>query len=276
MKRVLTAAVLLPAALAAVFLLPELALWVLCVGVIELAAWECVRIGARWAPGSPLWLLMLTVPAAAALLTRLLYTKPGTEVWWAAALAVCVFLSVGVGALLLLAGTPVAETAAAFGIVGWGSVYFGTAAASLWALRVIDPTVLVLLFAVIWSGDCAAFYFGRAFGRHRLAPVVSPRKSWEGAVASTLAGLAAAAVWSWLVLDVVRWDLVAVAALAGVVGQIGDLVVSMFKRGAGVKDSGSLLPGHGGMWDRLDSLLFAAPVLLLALWMLGFDGGSLP
>ena len=276
MKRVLTAAVLLPVALGAVFYLPELAFWFLCVGVIEVAAWECVRMGARWAPGSPRWLLLLTVPAATALLTRLLYTETGSEVWWAAALGVSVFVSVGVGVLLLLARTPVAETAAAFGIVGWGSAYFATAAASLWALRVIDPWVLVLLLAVIWSGDCAAFYFGRAFGRHRLAPVVSPKKSWEGAVASTLAGLAAALVWSWLKLELIRWDVVAVATLAGVVGQMGDLVVSMFKRGAGVKDSGDLLPGHGGMWDRLDSLLFAAPALLLALWLLEFDAGAMP
>ena len=219
---------------------------------------------------------MVTVPAAGALLTRLIYSETGSEVWWAAALGICVFLGVGSGLLVLFGRTPVEETAPALGILGWGTAYFATAAVSLWALRIIDPWVLVLLFAVIWVGDSAAYYFGSAFGRHRLAPVVSPKKSWEGAAASVLASLAAAVLWSWLRLDALRWEVIAVAVVAGAVGQMGDLSVSMFKRGAGVKDSGSILPGHGGMWDRLDSLLFAAPAMLLGLWLLGFDSSSLP
>lgn len=109
-----------------------------------------------------------------------------------------------------------------------------------------------------------------------MAPVVSPKKTWEGAAANLLAGGVAAVAWSALRLDAVRWDVVAAAVVAAIVGQLGDLVVSMFKRGAGVKDSGDLLPGHGGVWDRLDALLLAAPVLLLALWLLGFDADSLP
>ena len=147
---------------------------------------------------------------------------------------------------------------------------------SLWALRVIDPWVLVLLLAVVWLGDTAAFYIGSRFGRHRLAPIVSPNKSWEGAVASLAASLLAALAWCWWLLDGIRWDVVAAGVIAGAVGQMGDLVESMFKRGAGVKDSGALLPGHGGMWDRLDALLFAGPILLLALWVIGFDATSLP
>lgn len=274
MKRVLTAVVLLPLAIAAVFELPPVWFWVLCVALIEVAAWEFVQISARWAPGSPRWLLLLTVPAASALLFRLLWVDAATEIWWALVMGLLLFLSVGVGVLVLLARTPVKETAPAVGILGWGTVYFAMAAVSLWALRVIDPWVLVLLLAVVWLGDTAAYYVGSAIGRHKMAPVVSPNKSWEGAAASTMAALLAAIGWCLLRLDAIRWDLVAAAVIAGVAAQMGDLAVSMFKRGAGVKDSGRLLPGHGGMWDRLDALMFAAPVMLLELWVLGFDASS--
>lgn len=276
MRRVFTAVVLLPLALSAVFYLPQILFWVLCVALIEVAAWECVQITAKWAPGSPRWLLLLTVPAASALLSRLIYRGAGPELLWTLALGLIVLLSVGIGVLLLAARTPVEETAAAFGVVGWGTTYFAMAAVSLWALRLIDPWVLTLLLAVVWLGDSAAFYVGGRIGRHRLAPVVSPRKSWEGAAASVVAGLVAAVGWSWFRLDVVRWDVVTAAAISGMAGQLGDLVVSMFKRGAGLKDSGRLLPGHGGMWDRLDALLFAGPVFLLSLRIVGFDADSLP
>ena len=276
MKRVLTSVVLLPLALAAVLLLPDGWFWVLIMALVELCVWEYVRITAKWAPGSARWLLLLTVPASGVLLSLLLYATGDAELRWTLVLGILVLLSVGIGLLLLITGTPVEETAAAFGVVGWGTGYFSLAGASLWALRVIDPWVLLLLLAVVWLGDSAALYVGRMFGRHRLAPIVSPKKTWEGSVANLAASLVAVVGWCWLRLDVLRWDVVAVAVVAGMVGQMGDLVVSMFKRGARVKDSGSLLPGHGGMWDRLDALLFAAPVMLLGLWFVGFDANSLP
>jgi phosphatidate cytidylyltransferase len=275
MQRVLTAVVLLPPALAATFLLPSGWFWLLVVVAVEIAAWEYVTLTARWAPASPRWLLLLTVPATAALLARLFAESAHPAVAWTWFLGAAVLLSVGVGVLLLAARTPPTETAAAFGVVGWGTAYFAMAAVSLWALQTTDPWVLVLLFAVVWLGDTAAFYIGRQLGRHRLAPIISPKKTWEGAAANLMAGALAALGWSLWRLDGVDWGVVAVAAAAGLVGQTGDLVESMFKRGAGVKDSGSLLPGHGGMWDRLDAVLFAAPVLLLGLWLIGFDAAAL-
>jgi phosphatidate cytidylyltransferase len=104
-----------------------------------------------------------------------------------------------------------------------------------------------------------------------MAPSISPKKSWEGSVAGFATAVLAAAVWSVWRLGSLDGALVGVAACTAVAAQLGDLVESMIKRGAGVKDSGHLLPGHGGMFDRLDAMLFAAPVLLLGLWLVGFE-----
>lgn len=276
MKRLLTSAILLPLALLAVFYLPTVPFWLLVVALVELAAWEATRIGSRWAPQAPLWLLLFTVPAATVLLSRLLYEGGDPERLWALLLGSLVLLGTGSAVVVLLARTPPGEAAPALGVVGWGTTYFATAAVALWALREIDPWVLLLLLAIVWLGDTAALYVGRGLGRHRMAPVVSPKKTWEGAAANLVAAAATAGAWCLIRLETVDWHLVALAVVVAVVGQLGDLVVSLFKRGAGVKDSGDLLPGHGGMWDRLDALLLASPVMLLALWLLGFDANSLP
>ena len=167
-------------------------------------------------------------------------------------------------------------------------LYIGLTLLTLPALReqANGASLLVFLFCVVWAGDTAAYYLGRAWGRHKLAPSLSPGKSWEGAVASVLGsaliaaalvGLATllqepwnSAVLAWLervcpsaVLSYPDeiWYWLALAALVNVAGQVGDLAESALKRSAGVKDSGDLLPGHGGMLDRIDALLLAGPVL---------------
>jgi len=142
---------------------------------------------------------------------------------------------------------------------------------------------LLYLLLVVWAGDIFAYFVGRALGRHRMAPRISPKKTWEGAAAS----LAASLVVGILLFDhapgissaLLRWGLIArrdgmfglekpelwpiilLTTALNVAAQLGDLVESLIKRGAGVKDSGTILPGHGGMLDRIDALLFAAPVL---------------
>jgi phosphatidate cytidylyltransferase len=118
---------------------------------------------------------------------------------------------------------------------------------------------LWVLVVTVWAGDAGAYYGGRLLGRRRLAPVVSPNKTVEGAIAGGLASLAGGTLLGARLLEVPVPALAAICLATGVVGQAGDLVESAMKRTAGIKDSGRLLPGHGGVLDRIDSLLLAAP-----------------
>jgi phosphatidate cytidylyltransferase len=133
-----------------------------------------------------------------------------------------------------------------------------------WDLR--NPLLIALL--PIWAGDIAAIFIGKSWGRHLLAPEISPKKTWEGSIGNLVACvLVAALLANWVRVSV------PVAALcgitAGLAGQAGDLFESYVKRKAGLKDSGTLLPGHGGIMDRIDSILFAAPLVALILYSLG-------
>ncbi|MGH9443038.1 MAG: phosphatidate cytidylyltransferase [Thermoanaerobaculia bacterium] len=122
--------------------------------------------------------------------------------------------------------------------------------------------LVFFLFATIWSCDSFAYYVGRRFGKHKLAPEVSPKKTVEGAVGGLIGSVLVAPIVSMVFLPEFRpVEAALVGGLASSAGQLGDLVESMFKRAAGVKDSGVFLPGHGGFYDRVDSLLFAVPVL---------------
>ena len=269
MKRLLTAAVTVPLFLLALFTLPALAFFVLIVLLVELGVLEFLRIARAWAPGAPLGALLLLVPAAAAILRLAAIGGDSAAGVWALVLAAV--LSIGVGALVLGKRTPVGESLPALGALAFGVPYFALPIASFSYLQLFDPWVLFLLLAIVWLGDTAALYVGSAFGRRRLAPVVSPKKTWEGAAACLTTALAATAIWSWWRLGRLDAALLAVAAATSVAAQAGDLVESLIKRGAGVKDSGGVLPGHGGMLDRVDALLFAAPVMLLGLWVIGFE-----
>lgn len=136
------------------------------------------------------------------------------------------------------------------------------------ALRGIAPYWLVFTLAINWVGDAAAFFFGSRFGRHKLAPRISPGKSWEGTLASVVfSSLFGLAFLRHFAPEVPAWEAILLAAVTNVAGQLGDLCESALKRGAGLKDSGTLLPGHGGWLDRVDSSLFSLPVVYL--WLSG-------
>ncbi|HXS94371.1 MAG TPA: phosphatidate cytidylyltransferase [Candidatus Limnocylindrales bacterium] len=131
-------------------------------------------------------------------------------------------------------------------------------------LRETNPHWLMYALVLNWCGDIGAYYVGRRFGRRKLAPRVSPNKSWEGAVASVVTSVLLAGTYLVYFAGVPVWVAVVLTAVANAAGQAGDLAESAMKRGAGVKDSGTILPGHGGFLDRVDSTLFALPVIYAA------------
>ncbi|MFO7706654.1 MAG: phosphatidate cytidylyltransferase [Desulfobacterales bacterium] len=147
-----------------------------------------------------------------------------------------------------------------------GLCYIGLPLALLILLRMSPQgtTWVFLVCAVIFAGDTAALYAGTIWGRHKLSPAISPGKTVEGAAAGLAANLAVAAAGKALFLPEMGWGACVLFALsAGIMGQIGDLFESQLKRVSNVKDSGGILPGHGGVLDRIDALLFAAPVAYL-------------
>ena len=130
-------------------------------------------------------------------------------------------------------------------------------------LQTVGRQLVLFTLCLVWAGDMLAYFVGRSLGRVPLAPVVSPKKTWEGALGNLFGSLLVAVAFArWLQVDVV--NLMIIAALANIAGQAGDLIESAFKRGASVKDSGTLVPGHGGVYDRIDSLILAAPVVWAA------------
>lgn len=123
--------------------------------------------------------------------------------------------------------------------------------------------LVLLTLCMMWAGDTFAYFVGRSIGRVPMAPALSPKKTWEGAVANMVGSLVVAVLFTrWMHADALA--LLAIAGLANIAGQMGDLSKSAYKRGAGVKDSGTLLPGHGGVLDRIDSLILASPVVWVA------------
>lgn len=131
-----------------------------------------------------------------------------------------------------------------------------------------DIVLLILLLA--WIGDTGAYFAGRFLGKQKLYPAVSPKKTWAGAIGGLVGSVAAAAAMKMLRLEGLSWlDVVLIAVPGGMLGQLGDLVESLLKRSVGVKDSGALLPGHGGMLDRIDAVLFIGPYVYLYVWFSG-------
>jgi phosphatidate cytidylyltransferase len=152
----------------------------------------------------------------------------------------------------------------------FGALFAGWMPAHLALIRDLRPhgeAFAFLTFAAVWAMDTAAYFAGRGFGRHALAPTLSPKKTWEGAVAGFAAALAVSFAFRRFMLhDALSPAMAAVVGvIIGVMGQLSDAAESMVKRDAGIKDSGALLPGHGGVFDRFDSYILCAPAIYYAL-----------
>jgi phosphatidate cytidylyltransferase len=184
-----------------------------------------------------------------------------------AILLVFVFGCVSVG---LLTRRPLHEVLPSIAASAAGLLFIALPFSYLIRLNEIERTgrqLVLFTLCLVWAGDMLAYFVGRGFGRVPMAPALSPKKTWEGALGNILGSLLVAVVFArWMQMDVVT--LMVIAGLANIAGQMGDLIESAYKRGAAVKDSGGLLPGHGGMLDRIDSLILAAPVVwILYQWM---------
>ncbi len=271
-KRIITGGLAGAFAIVAVLWLPSDAFFVGCLLLFGATTAEYARMVRRWAPSAPLGALPALVVVTSASWYGLTRASTITLSPLEAALAPALAVVLAPALVVLWSKTRVPEAGIALGLIAFGLAYFTLAALCTYWLHVIDPWLLLALFFLVWAGDSVAYFAGSAFGKRRLAPIVSPNKTWEGSAAGLVASIGILALWSAWRLDTVRYDLLAVGAIAAVAGQIGDLVESLFKRGVGVKDSSNLLPGHGGLYDRLDALLFAAPVFLLGVAVIGLAG----
>lgn len=255
LKRCLTAAVAIPVLilLVAKGAMVGFALVVGLVSVVSLYEYYCMML-----PGEKAG-TRLTGLAFCLLIAASFYTDGGTTTF---TLIILAFLSLG---MISLAGFDGGRSSVeAFNKHITGLVYIPFFLGHLILIRDSrgGETWIFFLMAVIFAGDIAAYYVGTSFGRHKLAPNVSPGKTVEGSLGGLAANLLVGALFKKCYFPQFGWvQWIGLTLTLGVVGQAGDLFESMFKRSAGVKDSGRIVPGHGGLLDRIDALLFAGPAL---------------
>jgi phosphatidate cytidylyltransferase len=283
MKRILTALVLIAAVFALIFLGQLWMITLFAAIVAELAAYEYLQLANKS--------------------TRLPSDSSRIPLWWMAAGTALLFL-------VTLPNWPVesqlpilsALTVALFawngfriplnrvlpdtsqGLFGLFYVAYPLTLIPLLWKQEDGPALVLFLMVCVWSGDVAALYIGKNFGKRKLAPRLSPNKTWEGSIASVVGSVLAAGLVLLIgdqltargnmVLHISEplWQSLLLAVILNIAAQIGDLLESAIKRGANVKDSGTMLPGHGGILDRIDALLLAAPVLWYALLIKDYFG----
>ena len=265
MKRILTALILIPIVLVLLFLAPFWLITIACALLACLALWEYFSIADATGALTPRWLtLALAIGLFAVDFDSPTMMLPAFTAAGLILFAFCTFRS------------PLDRVLRDASFSFFGLLFIVYPLTLIPRIRALDSGAfqLLLLFLIVWVGDIAALYVGRSFGRAKLAPTISINKTWEGAVASLLGSIIAMAIavltlsshltQTFIVSRGQLFGLILVVCI-NVAAQLGDLMESAIKRGAGVKDSGSLLPGHGGILDRIDAMLFALPVLWYAL-----------
>lgn len=270
--RVITALVLLPIVLGAVFGLDRLPFAIVAGVFFILAGWEWAAMMGKVSLTVRLaWVAALAVVMAAAEYFQPAWLLNAIPVWWLLALVLVVgypgnarawyrpALMALVGLLLL--------------VPSWAAI---VQLQSNGALGLAGPWALMFILLWVWAADTGAYFAGRTFGKHKLAPLVSPGKTIEGLLGGVALALAVVAgVYAAGLLDAQLWPLMLVALFTVLASALGDLFESMVKRERGFKDSGTILPGHGGMLDRIDSVTAALPIALAGFNWFSLPGGSL-
>jgi phosphatidate cytidylyltransferase len=245
--------------------MPPWATAVLAAVVAALAGGEMARMAGKLGAGVPA--VFVGLASAALAMAFVLYERrvPGSDDDTLGAVLLALLVVGGIVALTLGPPTPASFARAA--TIVMAPVYVGLPiGAIVWVQWVFGPAATSWLLALVAVSDSAQYYTGRALGRHKLAPSISPAKTVEGALGGLVAAaVAGAALSRWCLPAVPIAMAAALALLIALVGMAGDLFESLLKRSAGVKDSSTLIPGHGGILDRIDAYLFAAPVFYLFL-----------
>jgi phosphatidate cytidylyltransferase len=286
-KRVATAVVLIPLVLLLVLKAPLYVLALVAGAVAVLAIAEFLKLATHYGvqPMGPatyafvalFFVFVIIVSTNRTPLDETAAVLYGLAV--AAALAPFVFLTLGMRRAELATGYPAAAASV------FAFAYIAIPMALLVELRQLAAGAIWTIYTllVVWAGDIFAYFVGKSLGRHRMSPRISPNKTWEGAAASVLASVIVGMLWiqhqpqigpallqiglidrrsgMWGSQQPHLWPIILLSAAVNLAAQLGDLVESLIKRGAGVKDSGTILPGHGGMLDRIDAMLFAVPVV---------------
>jgi phosphatidate cytidylyltransferase len=283
MKRILTATVLILAVFALIFFGQLWMLTLFSAIVAELAAYEYLKLAAVGAHAHeaklriPVW--WMAIGTALAFVVTLPNFPVEAQLPVLSALTLALFAWNGFRSPL---NQVLPDTAQGL----FGLIYIAyplTLVPLLWKQE-DGPALVLFLMVCVWTGDIAALYIGRAFGKRKLAPRLSPGKTWVGSAASIVGSMLVAGLVVFisntltargntlLHISEPLWQSLLLAAILNVAAQLGDLLESAIKRGAGVKDSGTMLPGHGGILDRIDALLLAAPVLWFVLLLKDYFG----
>ena len=287
LTRIATAVVLIPIVLLLVLKAPAYLLVIVCAAVALLAIAEFLKLTTPYGvqPLSQLTyayvaLFFVFVIVVTSNRTPLIETTSAIYgIALATALAPFIFLSAAMRRPELSSGYPAAAASV------FAFTYIAVPMALLVEIRRQPAGAIWVIYTLlaVWAGDIFAYFVGKSLGRHRMSPNVSPKKTWEGAIASVAASMIIGTLWmqhapaisaALLRIGLIDrrdgifgleqpqlWPIILLSAGVNVAAQLGDLVESLIKRGAGVKDSGSILPGHGGMLDRIDAMLFAVPVV---------------
>ncbi len=287
LKRIATAVVLIPIVMLLVLRAPVPVVAVVAAAVALVTVQEFLKLTESYGV-QPLRLptyvfvglcFLLLAASAAGEAPQLSALKFVLGVGFAAAIAPFIFLTITMRRSQMSSAYPAAAASA------FAFAYIALPMAMLVQLRQqwAGAFWLLYLLLVVWAGDIFAYFVGKSLGRRRMSPEISPKKTWEGAVASIMASVIVGTLWmqhapgisaALLRIGLIErrdgmfgleqpqlWPIILLSAVVNIAAQLGDLVESLIKRGAGAKDSGTILPGHGGMLDRIDAMLFAVPVV---------------